>query len=78
MSLVIDAPESLPATALPTVDDAPVCGSPTTALSSWWRTVLNRFNQPLFSVDGSKPPPEAAIDYLARKHPFLYMKALSG
>jgi hypothetical protein len=78
MSPVIDAPESLPATALPTVDDASVCGSSTTAPLSWWRILLSRFNQPLFSVDGSKPPPEAAIDYLAREHPFLYMKALSG
>jgi len=78
MSPVIDAPKSLPATALPTVDDTRVCGSPTTAPSSWWRALLSRFNQPLFSVDGSKPPPEAAIDYLARKHTFLYIKALSG
>jgi hypothetical protein len=78
MSLVIDAPESLPAATLPTVDDAPVCVSPTTAPLSWWRTLLSRFNQPLFSVEGSKPPPEAAIDYLAREHTFLYIKALSG
>jgi hypothetical protein len=78
MSPVVDAPESLPATALPTVDDAPVCGSPTTAPSSWWRALLSRFNQPLLSIDGSKPPHEAAIDYLAREHTFLYMKALSG
>jgi hypothetical protein len=40
--------------------------------------LLSRLNQPLFSVNGSKPPPEAAIDYLARKHTFLYIKALSG
>jgi hypothetical protein len=78
MSPVIDAPESLPATALPTVDNAPVRVSPTTAPSSWWRALLSRLNQPLFSVNGSKPPPEAAIDYLARKHTFLYIKALSG
>jgi hypothetical protein len=78
MSSVIDAPEFLPAAALPTVDDALVCVSPTTTPSSWWRALLSRLNQPLFSVDGSKPPPEAAIDYLARKHTFLYIKALSG
>ena len=78
MSPVIDAPESLPATALPTVDDALVCESPTTAPWSWWRILLSRLNQPLFSVNGSKPPPEAAIDRLAREHTFLYIKALSG
>lgn len=78
MSLVIDAPKSLPAAALPTIDDAPVCVSPTTAASSWWQALLSRFNRPLCTVDGSKLPPESAIDHLAREHTFLYIKVLSG
>ena len=77
MSLVIDAPETLPA-APPTIDDAPARVSPPATPSSWWRTLISRFNQPMFTVDGSKPPPEAAIDRLAREHTFLYIKALSG
>ena len=77
MSLVIDAPETLPAAAPPTFDDAPVHVSHATAPSSWWRTLISRFNQPLFTVEGAKPS-ESALDRLARENTFLYIKALSG
>ncbi|MDH3601911.1 MAG: hypothetical protein OEU26_20050 [Candidatus Tectomicrobia bacterium] len=78
MSLVIDAPETLPAAAPPTIDDAPARVSRPATSSSWWRTLISRFNRPLFTVSGAEPPPEAAIDRLAREHTFLYIKALSG
>ena len=77
MSLVIDAPETLPAAAPPTFDDAPVYVSPAKAPSSWWRTLISRLKQPLFTVGRSKPS-ESAMDRLAREHMFLYIKALSG
>jgi hypothetical protein len=78
MSLVIDAPETLFAAAPPTIDDAPARVSPSATPSSWWRTFISRFNQPLCTVHGSTLPPESAIDHLAREHTFLYIKALSG
>jgi hypothetical protein len=52
--------------------------SPSATPSSWWRTFISRFNQPLCTVHGSTLPPESAIDHLAREHTFLYIKALSG
>ncbi len=85
MSLVIEVPETLPAAVHPTYDDVPAVVTPMPSVPpqrksspSWWRSIVNRFSKRHAPARLPCRSPESAIDYLAREHAFVFIRAISG